>query len=87
MKRKKQHIIPYSYLRSWCDPDTPIGQEPYVWIISVDGTTERKKSPRKIFTEADMYTIKFPDGERELVIEDTLSKVEDAFARVGTKKN
>ncbi len=42
-EKKKQHIIPKCYLKSWCDPVTPAGQQPYIWRISRDGSTKRKK--------------------------------------------
>ncbi|PYO99123.1 MAG: hypothetical protein DMD61_08185 [Gemmatimonadetes bacterium] len=66
-RKKAQHVIPQSYLKPWCDPQTPDGMEPYVWLISKDGNTTRKRSPNKSFTETDMYTIRLPDGGREFV--------------------
>ena len=39
-KHKKQHFIPRSYLESWCDPKTPHGQNPYIWLFSKDGENE-----------------------------------------------
>ncbi len=46
---------------------------------------KRKKSPEKSFTETDRYTIKLPDGRRDLVIEDTLASVESEFVRTLTR--
>ncbi len=74
--RKKQHIIPNCYLKAWCDPGTPAGQQPYIWRISKDGSTKRRRSPEKSFTETDKYTVTLPSGERNLVIEDTLGRIE-----------
>lgn len=77
---KAQHWIPKSYLRAWTDPDTPHGQNPFVHIFSKDGTRHRKKAPTNIFTETDLYTIKLPDGSRDLRLEHGLSELETAFA-------
>ncbi|HEY7001954.1 MAG TPA: DUF4238 domain-containing protein [Candidatus Udaeobacter sp.] len=81
-KKRHQHIIPECYLKEWCDPLTPPGHEPYIWIISPDGSNKKRKSPRKSFTETDFYTVKLADGSRNLVIEDSLSVIEDRFTRL-----
>jgi Protein of unknown function (DUF4238) len=80
-ERKRQHTIPKSYLRAWCDPNTPAGQLPYIWRISKDGSSKKRKSPGKSFTQTDKYTIRLPTG-RNLVIEETLGNIENDFARV-----
>jgi len=85
-RKKAQHVIPQSYLKPWCDPRTPNGMEPYVWLISKDGTTTRKRSPKKSFTETDMYTIRLPDGGRELIVEDSLAQIEGRYAALVTSK-
>src|SRR5271154_1666862 len=82
MEKKKQHTIPKCYLKAWCDPRTPPGQEPYIWRISRDGSEKKKKSPEKSFTATDRYTIKLPSGERNLVVENTLSGIENDFVSV-----
>lgn len=82
MKNKKQHVIPNCYLKSWCDPGTPAGQNPYIWRISRDGTEKKKKSPEKSFTASDRYTLKMPNGDRHMVIETTLSRIENDFMQV-----
>lgn len=53
-----------------------------MFVISKDGSKKSKKSPKKTFVETDMYTIKLPDGTRDLVIEDTLSHIETTFSRI-----
>jgi len=32
-QHKKQHYIPKSYLKEWCDPNIPQNYSPYLWII------------------------------------------------------
>jgi hypothetical protein len=82
MKKKKQHIVPNCYLKAWCDPTTPNGHEPYIWIHPADGGEPRRKSPKKTFTETDRYTIQSPSGDRDLLVEDTLAHIETEFARI-----
>jgi hypothetical protein len=53
LKHKSQHFIPRSYLAAWRDPETPEGQEPYVWRFSKDGSQSKNKAPQNIFTETD----------------------------------
>lgn len=78
---KKQHFIPRSYLAAWCDPRTPPRQTPYINIISKDGSFLSRKSPENAFAESDFYTIKLPDGSRDLRLEHGLCSLEDAFVR------
>ncbi len=46
---KKQHHIPQSYLKPWCDKSAPSKYEPYVWIFPIDGRIGKKKAPKKHF--------------------------------------
>lgn len=78
----KQHILPECYLKAWCDPRTPAGHEPYIWLISKSGDAKRKRAPKKSFTQTDKYTITVPSGERSNVIESSLSVIEDRFAQI-----
>lgn len=86
MEHKKQHFIPQCYLTSWIDPDTPAGQEPFVWQFPKDGGAAQKKAPKNIFHETDMYTIKTPDGSRNLVLEKGLSQLESLFVKLRNEK-
>src|SRR5207244_1156745 len=47
-----------------------------------DGTEKKNKSPEKSFTATDRYTIEMPNGDRNLVIENTLAGIENDFVRV-----
>lgn len=77
--------MPSSYLSAWCDPKTPAGQTPYVWLYPRTGGLGKRKAPSNIFTEADLYTIAGQDGERDLRIEHALSGIEQRFA--GIRRN
>ncbi len=76
----KQHFIPRSYLKAWCDPTTPDGA--YVWRFAKDGTNPQRKAPRTIFHETDLYTIDLPDGGRSLRLEHGLAQVESEFVKI-----
>ncbi|PKR83893.1 DUF4238 domain-containing protein [Heyndrickxia camelliae] len=86
MKYKKQHYIPQSYLESWCDPNIPDGYDEYVWMFSADGESVKRKNPKNIFYESDMYTIVDENGNRILDIEHGLSGLEGKFALIRDNK-
>jgi uncharacterized protein DUF4238 len=81
-EHKAQHFIPQTYLKAWCDPNTPSNYTPYVWRFNKDGSDPRKKAPENIFQETDMYTIKGPNGERDLCLEKGLSGLESDFTAI-----
>jgi hypothetical protein len=81
MEYGKQHTVTSAYLSAWCDPNTPEGQTPYVWIMSRDGKVVKNKAPKKIFRENNFYTVYNDDGTRNLVLEKYLHEVEDNFLR------
>ncbi len=80
-EHKKQHIVPRCYLNAWVDPETPLGQSPYVHMFDLHGGNPRRKSPAKILRMPDLYTI-FRGGERDLRIERAFSQWEGNFVRV-----
>lgn len=81
-KPKGQHYIPQCYLREWIDPNTPAGQEPYVWIFDRDGKNRRKKAPKNILKSNDLYTLKIKGKQKDYSIEKTLSNLEGEYVRV-----
>ncbi len=81
----KQHLIPNSYLKAWCDPRTPEGQTPYIWRIARDGSSKKNKAPAKSFTANDRYTITLPNGDESLIVENTLGGLENAFVGLRAK--
>jgi uncharacterized protein DUF4238 len=82
VKKKKQHLVPNCYLKAWCDPATPTGQEPWIWLHAASGGEPKRRSPRKSFTETDPFTIESSLGHRNLRIEDTLADIEAKFVRI-----
>ena len=81
---KNQHFVAQCYSKSWCDPDVPRGSlmEPYVWMFDRDGTNARRRAPRNVFTETDIYTIEGLDGDRDLRFEHGFQQLEDQFTRI-----
>jgi hypothetical protein len=51
-----------------------------VHVFSRDGITHRRKAPINLFSETDLYTIKLPDGGRDLRFEHGLADLESGFA-------
>jgi hypothetical protein len=81
-QKKQQHILPQCYQKSWLAPDCPSDFEPYVWLFKKDGTEKKRKAPKHVFVENEKYTIRLNDGSRDLIVEDTLMRTEDAFMAV-----
>ena len=79
---RRQHFVPQCYLKAWCDPDTPAGQEPYVGRFPRDGGDAWRKAPAKIFHETELYTITDPTAGRDLRLEHGLADLEGQFATI-----
>jgi hypothetical protein len=50
--------------------------------VPKDGGAPYKRAPEKSFTATDLYTIRKPTGERNLVIENALAQLESKFTRI-----
>jgi hypothetical protein len=83
---KKQHFVPSSYLKAWCDSKCPPEQTPYVWRFDKAGKEGRRKAPENIFHETDMYTIHDQKGGRDLTIEHGLCELESLFSNIRDRK-
>ena len=83
---KKQHYVPQFYLRQFVDPNTPAGQEPYVWILSKNGKTKSRRAPKNILWETDLYTFFDTTGTKHQELERTLSQIESDFAGTVQRK-
>jgi hypothetical protein len=64
------------------DPHTPSGQEPYVWIFDRGEKKGKKKAPKNILTETDLYTFSGEDGDKSYFLEKSLSQIESDYASV-----
>ena len=83
---KDQHFVPVGYLKAWCDPDAPEGYEPYLWLFEKDRREGRKKAPKNVLCENEMYTVRRSDGTRDLKVEEGLNRLETAFIRIRDSK-
>jgi hypothetical protein len=82
----RQHWVPQSYLFPWCDPDSPVGQESYVWIFDRDRRTGAKRAPKNIFWERHMYSDLSKPAPDRFRLERGLSKLERGFSELRERK-
>ena len=84
-KKKRQHIVPRTYLSGFCDPTPPpshpvgVPYSPAVWVTNRDSlTASEPKSPQNILWKSYFYNL--TDGAREpLQVENALSTIETPF--------
>lgn len=77
-EKKSQHFVPKAYLAAWVDPACPPGQS-YLWAFDTSTGIAKAKGPQNLFVSKDFYTIKMPDGARDLRIENGLQNVEQGI--------
>jgi hypothetical protein len=82
MEKSRQHWVPSSYLKAWCDPESKCNPTPYLWRFKRNGGGGRRKAPHNIFAETDFYTMHLPDGTRDLALENGLKTLEDKFSHI-----
>ena len=76
--------MPKSYLEAWTDPNAPPNYDGYVHVFDRTGSGHKKKSPRKILSMPDLYTI-FDGAKRDLRIEHRFGQWESEFIKVREK--
>ncbi len=87
MECRDQHYVTRAYLDAWIDPDTPPEQEGYLWRFDKECiASPKKKSPKNVFYGNNIYTTYHPDGNRDLSVEKSLSKIEKDFIDIREKK-
>jgi len=87
MNNVQHHIIPKSYLSQWCDKNTPVKQEPYLWVFDKKTNSCKKKAPSsKFFCENNFYTVYKEDHSRNLSIEYEFGIIENNFVKVRDTK-
>lgn len=75
------HYVPQLYLKRFCDPDTPAGQEPYLWVSARSGTNWKKRAPKNVGAKAGLYAIPTHGGDDEMV-EKMFSTIESKMASI-----
>ena len=81
----KNHSVPRCYLEAWCDPQTPVGHEPYVHVYAKDGDAHKRRAPAKIFKLPDLYDTDF-GGQRSDALEKKFSRLEGAYSTLRRHK-
>ena len=81
---QNQHFVTESYLRAWCDPETPNGA--FVWVVSKRDRKIIRKSPKSLFSENDFYTFYDSKNNRFLELEHKLKEIEDKFIQLREEK-
>ena len=82
--KRKQHVLPESYLKRWADPATTVpGKTAMVWTISKDGKHKRLKPPASNHFWRDcFYDLTTRCGQHRQDLENLLGSIESSFARI-----
>jgi hypothetical protein len=89
VQKKKQHIIPRTYLKAFTDPTRPDGMpehvpfEPSVWVTekSLKSEPQRKSPEHRTFWKPHFYKLE-DDSDSSPVIEEALSRIEGKYPHV-----
>lgn len=71
-----QHYIPRGYLRGFCDPCTPAGQEPWLWINDLRQGVVKRRAPKNIAKRPDYYSVTRDTDDVDHLGERLLSRIE-----------
>jgi hypothetical protein len=87
-QKKKQHIVPRTYLKAFIDSVRPNGIpeqvpfEPSVWVVEKSLKSEpKRKAPDNILWKSYFYNLE-EDENASPVIEEFLSKIEGRYPQV-----
>lgn len=87
-QKKRQHIVPKTYLRAFTDPVRPNGVpanvplEPSLWVVEKSLKSEpRRKAPDNVLWKSYFYNLE-EDRDASPVIEEFLSKVEGKYPQL-----
>lgn len=73
---KNQHFLPKFYLRNFVDPDTPAGQEPFLWVFDLSTHEWRRRSPKNIAALRYYYAYRDESDQLVNLLEPAFNKVE-----------
>lgn len=77
--QKRQHTVPRCYLQHFTDAGG------FVWILDTKDKIFKIK-PENILVENHFYTITLKNGEKSVVVEDTLAHIEGAYSAIFEQK-
>ena len=78
----RRHWIPSTYLEAWCDPDVKHHNPRRAYRYTVDGRYKDWRTPKRMFTESDLYTVRSLDGYRDITTEKALSRLEGSISSI-----
>jgi transposase len=81
-----EQIIPQFYLKEFIEETPPNDHEPYLWVFDFNIGNWRKKAPRNIAYELDIYAFTNNKGIKSFEIEEAFSKLEGEMATVFRNK-
>ena len=88
VQKKRQHIVPRTYLKAFTDPVRPDGIprhvpfDPFVWVIEKSLKSEPKpKAPNNVLWKPYFYNLD-EDEDTSPVIEEFLSKIEGKYPQI-----
>jgi hypothetical protein len=86
--KRKQHILPESYLKHWVEAATTItNKTPMVWTFTKDAKRKKAKPPANgHFWRDYFYDLISTSGERRQNLENLLGKIEDSMAQTIDKR-
>ncbi|NVN96527.1 MAG: DUF4238 domain-containing protein [Bacteroidetes bacterium] len=79
MTKKRHHTIPRCYLENFTD------ENGFVWVLDTKDNIFNIK-PENVLLENHFYTITLKNGEKSLVVEDTLANIEGAYISIFENK-
>jgi len=74
----RQHCVPRAYLAQFTDPDTPDGQEPFVWVWKRGAKGPFARAPKKLAVKKYYYSISLEGGEADHTVEEFFSQIESS---------
>jgi hypothetical protein len=77
---KDQHFLPQFYLRQFVDPNTPPGQEPYVWLFEMSERRWRRRAPKNVASLRYYYAYRDENDQLINMIEPHLATIESLGA-------
>jgi len=79
------HFVPQFYLRSFCDPAVPEGQQPWLWVADLKERTVERRAPKNVGKRANYYTFLDSSGARSGLGEQVFSQMESTSAPIVQK--
>lgn len=83
---KKCHVTPKFYLKEFIEEIPPEGHEPHLWVYNFDNKKWKKKAPKNISIESDLYSFIDESGKKCFDIEDIFSSLEGKMATIFRNK-